>query len=160
MYQDNMTAWGATCQMSQGSILKMPHMTVSLNLMLKHDCLSRTTVILILQETIWVTVHETSNLFLTNLEVGRYSFTHFLQVNPVIARKRKAILFLINNITALYNHSLIVEECWKLRSFPLYLTRMSSKTPLLFTAKCWDQLSCSIFVILFEFHFGFDPQYV
>ena len=111
-----MTAWGATCQMSQGSILKMPHMTVSLNLMLKHDCLSRTTVILILQETIWVTVHETSNLFLTNLEVGRYSFTHFLQVNPVIERKRKAVLLLINNITALYNHSLIVEECWKLRS--------------------------------------------
>ena len=111
-----MTAWGATCQMSQGSILKMPHMTVSLNLMLKHDCLSRTTVILILQETIWVTVHETSNLFLTNLDVRRYSFTHFLQVKTVIAGKRKAILFVINNITSFYNLSLIVEECWKLRS--------------------------------------------
>jgi hypothetical protein len=68
-----------------------------------------------------MTVHETSNLFLTNLEVGSYSFTNFLQVNPVISGKRKAILFVINNITEFYNHSLIVEECWKLRS-SLYIS--------------------------------------
>jgi hypothetical protein len=68
-----------------------------------------------------MSVHETSNRFLTNLEVGSYYFTNFLQVNPVIARKRKAILLVINNITAFYNHSLIVEECWKLRS-SLYIS--------------------------------------
>ena len=137
-----MTAWVATCQMSQR--LNSEDVTYDCKpqfifiLILKHDYVSRTTVILRLQETIWVTVHETYNLFLTNLEVGRYSFTLFLQVNPVITGEWKAILFVINNITAFNNHSLIVEEWWKLKSSPLYLTRLSSKTPLLFTAKCWD----------------------
>ena len=81
-------------------------------------------------------VHETSNRFLTNLEGGSYSFTNFLQVNPVIAGNRKATLLAINSITAVYNHSLIVEECWKLRICLVYLIKMSSKTPLLFTTKC------------------------
>ena len=90
-------------------------------LMLKHDYMSRTTVILKLQEIIWRTVHKMSNRSLTNLEVGSYYFTNFLQVNPVIARNRKAILSVINNITAFYNHILIVEECWKLRS-SLYIS--------------------------------------
>jgi hypothetical protein len=62
-----------------------------------------------------------SNRSLTNLEVGSKYFTNFLQVNPVIAGKGKAILSVINNITAFYNHILIVEECWKLRS-SLYLS--------------------------------------
>ena len=119
MYQDQMPVWWPTCQVSQGSILKMPHMTVSLNffmLMLTHDYMSKTTVILKLQETIWGTLHEMSNWLLTNLEVGSYYFTNFLQWNPVIAGKRKAILSVINNITAFSNHILIVEECWRLKS--------------------------------------------
>ena len=102
-------------------------------LMLKHDYMSKTTVILKLQETIWMTVHETSNRFLTNLEGGSYSFTNFLQVNPVMAGNRKAILLISQHST---NHSLIVVECWKLRSSLVYLIKLSSTTPLLLTTKC------------------------
>ena len=139
MYQDKIIVWGATYQMSQGNSENATYdckLQIIFILVLKHDYMSRTPVISKLQETICMTVHETSNRLLTNLEVGSYSFTNFPQVNPVIAGNRKAILLVINSITAFYNHILIVEECWKLRSSLVYLIRMSSKTFLLFTTKC------------------------
>ena len=94
-----------------------------------------------------------SNRLHTNPEFGSYYFTNFLQGNPVIAGKRKAILSVINNITAFSNHILIVEECWRLKS-SLCISPECLVRHLLYN-EMLRLVSYSIFVILFEFEFEF-----